>query len=139
MGKSLIIKGADFSANALTQVYVPIMIPGQLHYTVNFNNGSFDPEQSGFYACEPIDLTEFGKLKGYDFNLMNEVRIIVYSAKPTAENATSVYLGTYVISANASDFGLKNYFGPNANWVILEEDVPTPDTPKGFSLSGKYI
>lgn len=95
MGKSLIIKGADFSQNAVQDVtiweHIELTDGGWLP---NYNTGQLtNGTNPDLWGSSPVNIEGKNSIFGSGTGTGNFMRVMFYSELPTPETSTSVYVG----------------------------------------------
>lgn len=95
MGKTLIIKGADFSQNAVENVtiweHVTLLDGGWLP---NYNTGQLTiGTNPDLWGSAPVNVDGMNAIYGYSVGDGSWMRVLFYSGLPTADTSTSLYIG----------------------------------------------
>lgn len=95
MGKKLIIKNADFSANGMppsTLVCTQLTLT-EGDWSGNVNTGALVNKAAGWWTSNAVDVSSYQYVKAIPSIQTNNSIILFYSASPTKSTATSLYVG----------------------------------------------
>lgn len=102
MGKKLIIKNADFSANGMppsTLVCTQLTLT-EGDWSGNVNTGALVTKSGGWWTSNAVDVSAYNYVKGTPSYKTDYMIIMFYSASPTKTTATSLYVGGAAYAIN---------------------------------------
>ena len=98
MGKTLVIKNADFRINAIDHQTPSTWIKLTLsngNWMPNHNNGSLTPGTAdNLWASSPISIDGYTKMCGTS-SVSQKTRVLFYSGLPTTSTATTLFISAW--------------------------------------------
>ena len=100
MGKKLIIKNANFSANAISTEGWDELSLTEGDWSGNLNTGALVNKSGGWWTSTAVDVSSYTYVKATPSFKTDVAIIIFYSDSPTKSNATTLFVsgGNYGIN-----------------------------------------